>query len=111
MRYACKILFGVAHSCVWNLVAAPHGSPVLCRAAASDSPDQFSPTSNASCLPSLLGEKERQRNRYTVDEHCCKNDVYIYNSWAWNQHIGMISEGSRDTKDWSNENSDLLSQE
>jgi len=34
-------------------------------------------------------------------------------SWAANQHIRMISEGSCDTKDWSNdaENSALLSEE
>ncbi len=34
-------------------------------------------------------------------------------SWAANQHISMISEGSRDTEDWNNdaENSALPSQE
>ncbi len=33
--------------------------------------------------------------------------------WAINQHIGIISEGSWDTEDWSNdaENSALSSQE
>ncbi len=50
-------------------------------------------------------------------------DMYIFNNfstliirnvlWAANQHIRMISEGSRDTEDWSNdaENSALPSQE
>ncbi len=33
-------------------------------------------------------------------------------SWAANQHIGVISEGSCDTEDWSNdaENSDLITE-
>ncbi len=33
-------------------------------------------------------------------------------SWALNQHIRMISEGSRDTEDWSNytENSALITE-
>ncbi len=36
----------------------------------------------------------------------------MYVSWALNQHIRMISEGSYDTEDWSNdaENSALQSQ-
>jgi len=27
----------------------------------------------------------------------------IINSWAANQHLRMISKGSRDTEDWSND--------
>ncbi len=38
--------------------------------------------------------------------------IIINVSWAANQHIRMISEGSCDTEDWSNdaENTDLITE-
>ncbi len=34
-------------------------------------------------------------------QHCNTDNKNV--SWAPNQHIRMISEGSRDTEDWSND--------
>ncbi len=47
------------------------------------------------------------------EQHNCFNNNNKNVTWAANQYIGMISEGSCDTKDWSNdaENSDLPSPE
>ncbi len=44
---------------------------------------------------------------------CFSNNIMRNVHWAVNQHIRMISEGSRDTEDWSNnpENAALSSQE
>jgi len=47
----------------------------------------------------------------SIHQRILKNCLIIINvSWATNHHIRMISEGSCDTEDWSNdaENSALL---
>ncbi len=46
----------------------------------------------------------KQHNRFQIISKI------LYVSWASNQHMRMISEGSCDTKDWSNddENSALI---
>ncbi len=44
----------------------------------------------------LQKKKIKQQNLFNTD-----NNKHLY--WAPNQHIRMISEGSCDTEDWSND--------
>ncbi len=50
---------------------------------------------------------------YNMQRNCSTMIIIRHFSWAANQHIIMISDGSCDTEDWSNDdkNSALITQE
>jgi len=65
------------------------------------------------CLSFELSIHQRKLEKYIINIKILSTAI-VFRNFSWgNQHISMISEGSCDTEDWSNDavNSALLSQE